>query len=182
MKRKSPGKQSPAKKTRRLQLIGVTIVGLLALCAGWYALVTRIHYDQKVAQEALTYARIETYVNTAKVYLEQELPDGGWEIEKYCEKPGSKGTIDEYSYECYYGVVSSQDLGDTGGLKQIAQKITHNTDLHIGTSQSTFLLDTKVSEVPKSCGFISWEENGMRLASIGCAANTFILKYDLRAQ
>lgn len=170
------------KKIRPMRLVILSVLALVTISIGFYVLVTRIQYEQKVAREALTYARIETYVNTAKVYLEQELPDGGWEIEKYCEKPGSKGTIDEYSYECYYGVVSSQDLGDTGGLKQIAQKITHNTDLHIGTSQSTFLLDTKVSEVPKSCGFISWEENGMRLASIGCAANTFILKYDLRAQ
>ena len=162
-----------------MRLVILSVLALVTISIGFYVLVTRIQYEQKVAQEALTYARIETYVNTAKVYLEQELPDGGWEIEKYCDAPNSKGSFDEYM--CVYGVVATRDLGDMENLKRIGQGITGDQNVYLYPDHPSFSFNTETDQqLPKSCNFYSWEDHGQRLATVQCDAGSVITRYELR--
>lgn len=179
MKSKPSIKKPHPKKFHLVRVIVLSVLVLIVLSVVIYAWISRIQYDEKVTKEDITFARIETYVNTAKAYLESELPNGGWQIEKYCKEPGSKGTIDEYM--CSYGVVASHDLGSTEALRYIAQTITGDATIYIYPDHPSFSFSTEFDpKLPKSCGFYSWEEEEKRLAVVDCDSGSVVTRYDLK--
>lgn len=95
--------------------------------------ISQLRYEQQLLKEDVTFARMETFVNIAKVRLDQELPEGKWEINKYCEKPGSKGDIDTYNYHCVYGVVTTKGIQDAEKLKVLGSAIMSDSTISLTT-------------------------------------------------
>lgn len=58
---------------RMIAIAGGLIIVLSAVYLTRY--VFQIQYDQKILKEDIMFARMETYVNTAKLVLDQELPE-----------------------------------------------------------------------------------------------------------
>ena len=60
--------------------------------------ISDLKHQQELLKEDITFARMETFVSTAKVRLEQEFPEVKWKVESYCSAPGVKGGADFYGY------------------------------------------------------------------------------------
>lgn len=180
-KKRTSKKQSLPKFT--LKIIGLVLLGFIALLAAIVIVIKierHLWEKQQIKKEDAIFSQMESFVNNAKARLEQEIPEGKWEIEKYCDKPGSKGTISEYNYGCDFSVGSKASFADRDKLIAVAHKIMNNPKSFTGMDPTELIISPKGERPVARCAFYIWEESGVNRASVSCGHTTLLLRYPLR--
>ena len=181
-KKRTSKKQSLPKFT--LKIIGLVLLGFIALLAAIVIVIKierHLWEKQQIKKEDAIFSQMESFVNNAKARLEQEIPEGKWEIEKYCDKPGSKGTISEYNYGCYFKTISTAGLPNKDKLISKAHEIMNNPRAYKSThSAAITMIDLAGNNTLRGCTFIVWEKDRLHEASIGCFDTTLVLRYPQR--
>ena len=105
-------KKKDTKSSNPLRALVIVLAVTFAIlgCIALLRYIFDLQYQQKLLKEDITFARIETFVNTAKVRLKQEFPEAEWRVEGFCREPGVKGGADFYG--CYYEVTSLRPIAD----------------------------------------------------------------------
>lgn len=128
------------------------------------------------AADNIRYAKIETFVDLVKNRLDQEIPEGKWQIDKYCTKPGTKGDFDTYS--CFYHVVSERGIEVKTKMKQILASYYQNgsvNEYHSDLSQTTGYGGNL--KIEGGCGMTISDDNA--LVSVGCSSSSHTVRYTL---
>ena len=178
--KKPKKKDTKSSNPLRALVIALAVTFAVLGCIAWLHYIFDLQYQQKLLKEDVTFARVETFVNTAKVRLEQEFPEGEWRVESRCSAPGVKGP--PMYYECSYRVLSNAQIGlnDTGRLKSIGASIADNEEIYTGYREgNAFSFDVVNQGLPSSCGFYSANESDSVFVSVGCDAISAIARYPL---
>jgi len=132
MKAASP-KQTRNRKSKLFWVLAIALPLFLLIGGVWFYDYT---YDRNVdAQEDVKYARIETFIDVVKLRLEREVPEGRWEISKYCDAPNTKSSFNEYA--CGIWLKSDISSNDKTEIVNIAKEYS-TKELYVSKDKETY--------------------------------------------
>lgn len=168
-------KQKPTKKKRSpLFWLGIFIIPIALFLSG-LAVNDFINNLKQQQAEDNTDAKIEAFVQNVKSDLDKEIPDGKWEISKYCAESRVKGDL--LGYSCSYDIQSKQRINSDAKLIEIFDKHIQSKSNYHHNELSKYSIYYGKIDPETTCSLLIHDDHSH--TSIGCGTSPKTPRYKI---
>lgn len=160
----------PKRHVVRTLFIGLTLIGALLV----FALVhnAQVEYSNAIIRDDVKFARLESFIDLVQQRLRAELPDGNWEIYKFCTQAHQKASNPDKS--CEYGVRGMTQ--DVDKMHATVRPFAKSQWMQVSEDDKAYYFD---SVIPALCYMSIATTGEPKNAQVGCSLEAATLRYTL---